>query len=122
MENKINKKFLIQNLNSNPGFSIRLFIFFVLFQVFISLAFSLSFYQYSNYQQKLFENEIRNLINKYQAGNFSENKNIVVNWTESLLDDYFDKNRLKKRQHQVNLLQFIFLLLLSNFYICSRKI
>ena len=122
MENKINKKFLIQNLNSNPGFSIRLFIFFVLFQVFISLAFSLRFYQYSNYQQKLFENEIRNLINKYQAGNFSENKNIVVNWTESLLDDYFDKNRLKKRQHQVNLLQFIFLLLLSNFYICSRKI
>jgi hypothetical protein len=116
----INKKLLIQSLNSNPaGFQTRLFIFVILFQIIISIIYSLIIFQYSKYHQKLFENEIRSLISKYKSENFTENKHggyIVVNLTESLFDGGFDEIRLKKRQHKVNRFLFILIILFLTFF------
>ena len=112
MENTCKKKYLIHNLNSNHSFSYCLFFFIALFQLILTAVICIALLKYSNYQQKLFENEIKNFVKKYYT-NMSEINNsegyILVNLTQPLIDQGFGEEIRLKRQHKVIIYPDLFL-------------
>ena len=95
-------KYLIHYLDKNSGVPLCLILFIMVFQFFLATVLCYICLKYSNYQQRMFESEIKSFIRSFYDSNISENKEYIKNnLTQAFSKAYEMEDVREKRQNAV---------------------